>query len=189
MDRTESLSQGLQIGEKAVNLHPVIDGFEVLLFTFWMNSFAFPWKEHYFFKYITYLCTQTGLFSISALRSSLSFTALLKQSLTTSWSPWPRTKCFSQRFSTLSLQYYSFSCPSSFIQEIKSFSLLFLCFNNSELTNYVTRVPGQFFGFESCLLWNFILAKKILSFLKYSFMMVKVKPTKKKNWNVVTVTT
>ena len=84
MNPTESLSQGLQIGEKAVNLHPVIDGFRVLLFTFWMNTSAFPWKEHNFFKYITYLCTETGLFSISALRSSLSFTALLKQSLTTS---------------------------------------------------------------------------------------------------------
>ena len=46
MDRTESLSQGLQIGEKAVNLH-VIDGFRVLLFTFWMNSFAFPWKKFF----------------------------------------------------------------------------------------------------------------------------------------------
>ena len=65
---------------KAVNLHPAIDGFEVLLFTFWMNSFAFPRKAHYFFKYVTYLCTQRGLFSISAPRSSLSFTALLKQS-------------------------------------------------------------------------------------------------------------
>ena len=100
MNPTESLSQGLQIGEKAVYLHPVIDGFRVLLFTFWMNSFAFPWKEHNFFKYITYLWTQRGLFSISALRSSLSFTALLKQSLTTSWSPWPRMKCLSQRFSS-----------------------------------------------------------------------------------------
>ena len=146
-----------------------------------MNSFAFPWKEHYFFKYVTYLCTRRVLFSISALRSSLSFTALLKQSLTTSWSSWPRTKCFSQRFSTLSLKYYSFSCPSSFSQEIKSFSLLFLCFNNSELTNYVTRVPGQFFGFESYLLWNLMLAKKNSFFItKYSVVMVKVKPTKKK---------
>ena len=51
MNPTESLSQGLQIGEKAVNLHPVIDGFNVLLFTFWMNSFAFPWKEHFFLIY------------------------------------------------------------------------------------------------------------------------------------------
>ena len=100
MNPSESLSQGLQIGEKAVNLHPVIDGFMVLLFTLWMNSFTFPWKAHYFFKYITYLCIKKGLFCISALRSSLSFTALLKQSLTASWSPWPRMKCFSQRFSS-----------------------------------------------------------------------------------------
>ena len=97
MDRTESLSQGLQIGEKAVNLHPVIDGFMVLLFTLWMNSFTFPWKAHYFFKYITYLCIKKGLFCISALRSSLSFTALLKQSFINGI-----LKC------TLSFQYYSF---------------------------------------------------------------------------------
>ena len=100
MNPSESLSQGLQSGEKAVNLHPVIDGFMVLLFTLWMNSFAFPWKAHYFFKYITYLCIKKGLFCISALRSSLSFTALLKQSLMASWSPWPRMKCSSQRYSS-----------------------------------------------------------------------------------------
>ena len=153
MNPTESLSQGLQIGEKAVNLHPVIDGFKVLLFTFWMNSFAFPRKERYFFKYVTYLCTQRGLFSISALGSSLSFIALLKQSFihgilkSLTQNEMSFTKI--QQQCTLSLQYYSFFCPSSFSQEIKSFSRLFLCFNNSELTNYVTRVPGQFFGFES----------------------------------------
>ena len=153
MNPTESLSQGLQIGEKAVNLHPVIDGFKVLLFTFWMNSFAFPRKERYFFKYVTYLCTQRGLFSISALGSSLSFIALLKQSFihgilkSLTQNEMSFTKI--QQQCTLSLQYYSFFCPSSFSQEIKSFSLLFLCFNSSELTNYVTRVPGQFFGFES----------------------------------------
>ena len=153
MDRTETLSQVLQLGEKAVNLHPVIDGFKVLLFTFWMNSFAFPRKEHYFFKYVTYLCTQRGLFSISASRSSLSFTALLKQSFingilkSLTQNEMSFTKI--QQQCTLSLQYYSFFCPSSFSEEIKSFSLLFLCFNNSELTNNVTRVPGQFFGFES----------------------------------------
>ena len=153
MNPTESLSQGLLLGEKAVNLHPVIDGFKVLLFTFWMNSFAFPRKEHYFFKYVTYLCTQRGLFSISALRSSLSFTALLKQSFingilkSLTQNEMSFTKI--QQHCTLSFQYYSFFCPSSFSEEIKSFSLLFLCFNNSELTNYVTRVPGQFFGLES----------------------------------------
>ena len=50
MNPIESLSQGLQIGEKAVNLHPVIDGFRVLLFAVWMNSFAFPWKKIFFFN-------------------------------------------------------------------------------------------------------------------------------------------
>ena len=139
MNPTETFSQLLQLGEKAVNLHPVIDGIEVLLFTFWMNSFAFPWKEHYFFKYVTYLCTRRVLFSISALRSSLSFTALLKQSFingilkSLTQNEMSFTKI--QQQCTLSLQYYSFFCPSCFSQEIKSFSLLFFCFNNSELTN------------------------------------------------------
>ena len=139
MNPTETFSQLLQLGEKAVNLHPVIDGIEVLLFTFWMNSFAFPWKEHYFFKYVTYLCTRRVLFSISALRSSLSFTALLKQSFingilkSLTQNEMSFTKI--QQQCALSFQYYSFFCPSSFSQEIKSFSLLFLCFNNSELTN------------------------------------------------------
>ena len=139
MNPTESLSQGLPLGEKAVNLHPVIDGFKVLLFTFWVNSFAFPRKEHYFFKYVTYLCPLRGLFSISALRSSLSFTALLKQSFingilkSLTQNEMSFTKI--QQQCTRSFQFFSFFCPSSFSQEIKSFSLLFLCFNNSELTN------------------------------------------------------
>ena len=151
MNLTESLSQGLQIGEKAVNLHPVIDGFRVLLFTFWMNSFAFPWKFFFFLIYNLPLYSESFIQYISSeviivFHSSFKtiFNDILK-SLTQNEMSFTKI----QQHCTLSLQYYSFSCPSSFSQEIKSFSLLFLCFNNSELTNYVTRVPGQFFCFES----------------------------------------
>ena len=101
MNPTESLSQGLQIGGKAVNLHPVIDGFRVLLFTFWMNSFAFPWKKIFLIynlplyseRFIQYISSEVIIVFHSSFKTI--FNGILK-SLTYNC----RMKCFSQRFSS-----------------------------------------------------------------------------------------